>query len=359
VYLVYLAVFLELASRMLLAVGPVYRLIRGRNDDSSRRLEWIRWHRQQTGLGGQYTFDVYDPMRGWAVKPNLRNLPVFEGKTLSSNSRGIRGTVEFSYEPQARRPRLITLGDSYTFGDEVSDNETYSWYVGQMLPGTDVLNLGVHGYGHDQMLMYLEQEGLKYHPNVLLIGYVWFDIYRNLFDFSNYAKPTFTGQPAPHWSNIPVPAPETVLEQEIYRSKAHDLGIMLFGSLAWNLGWYQSRAERLAYAIFDEIVTTGRRNQAIPLFVYLPVLQELLNRDESFTPNERFLLEYCRTRKVACFFLRNRFLEEEEKGVQFNTRSHWFANGHRTAAERIVQYLQENRLLQSAPPLNAPPIAVR
>jgi hypothetical protein len=42
----------------------------------------------------------------------------------------------------------LILGDSFTFGDEVSDNETYSYYLQQMLPHTEVINMGVHGYGH-------------------------------------------------------------------------------------------------------------------------------------------------------------------------------------------------------------------
>ena len=41
--------------------------------------------------------------------------------------------------------RILFLGDSYTFGDNVSDNETYPFYLQQMLPNTEVINMGGMG----------------------------------------------------------------------------------------------------------------------------------------------------------------------------------------------------------------------
>ncbi len=55
----------------------------------------------------------------------------------------------------------MVLADSFTFGDEVSDDETYSSYLQQALPGAENINLGVHGYGHDQMLILLMEDGIK------------------------------------------------------------------------------------------------------------------------------------------------------------------------------------------------------
>jgi len=179
------------------------------------------------------------------------------------------------------------------------------------------------------------------------LGFVWFDIYRNLGAFSNYSKPRFTlrGRQL-ELSNVPVPPPRSFLEGEVYRSKALDLVVILHERLRRASGLSQSRAEKITRAIFDELVATTRRSGAVPIFVYLPVLDEILNPDEALTTNERFLLTYCEERRVPCLFLRQRFLEERRKGAEFNVRSHWFANSHLTAARRIAEYLQENRLLQ-------------
>jgi hypothetical protein len=169
-YSAYLLLVLEVAFRVLLSINPIFNAIKGRDDESSHRLAWIQRHRVPESFGsGLYTFDVYDAVRGWAVKPNLRQFAVFGNKILNSNSKGIRGQVEYSYTRTAGIQRIVTLGDSYTFGDEVSDDETYSYYLERLLPQTEVLNLGVHGYGQDQMLLYMQHDGIKYQPDVVIL----------------------------------------------------------------------------------------------------------------------------------------------------------------------------------------------
>jgi hypothetical protein len=212
----------ELVTRAAFSVDFVFDRLAG-HDEASSRLQWVRG--RQRGRQFVYRFDVHDPLRGWGVQPGLRDLEVFDGKRLSTSSRGLRGAAERAYEKEPGVTRVVLLGDSYTFGDEVSDDETWAHHLERLLPGTEVLNLGVHGYGLDQALVYLREEGVRYRPDVVLLGFVWFDIHRNLFAFTNYAKPTFAvvdGQL--RLGNVPVPHPETVLGREVYRSKALDLG---------------------------------------------------------------------------------------------------------------------------------------
>ena len=87
--------------------------------------------------------------------------------------------------------RVLVFGDSLTFGDEVTDDETYVAHLQTMLPGTEVLNLGVHGYGHDQMLLYLKEVGARYKPDVILLGFTTIDMERNLLGFRDFMKPRF------------------------------------------------------------------------------------------------------------------------------------------------------------------------
>src|SRR5215831_14837554 len=70
-FVVYLLVVLELATRLLLHIGPIFRTVVGRDDSSSGRLLWVRRHSEEGGFAAQYRFDVYDPIRGWAVMPNV------------------------------------------------------------------------------------------------------------------------------------------------------------------------------------------------------------------------------------------------------------------------------------------------
>jgi hypothetical protein len=272
---------------------------------------------------------------------------VFNGKILNSNSRGIRGKNEYEYQRQTGKERILVFGDSYTFGDEVSDDETYSHYLEELLPGTEVLNMGIHGYGHDQMLLYLKEEGFKYNPDIVVVGYVWFDIYRNLFKFNNYSKPKFElrGHTL-RLTNVPVPQPKLFFDHEVYRSKGIDLGIILFEKLRWMFGINQKRSGEITKAVFEEIVAINRKIGAQTVFVYLPVLEELTNMDKSMTKNEQFLFTYCKERRIPCLLLRQRFLEEKSKGAVFNVRSHWFSKEHRIAAQGIMEFLLGNGMVK-------------
>src|SRR5215216_100833 len=256
----------EASARAALSIPPLFRRVKG-TDDSSRRLDFIQRHSRGQAL--TYKFDVYDPVRGWAVAPDIRDMAVFDHKVLNTNSRGIRGTTEYSYARVPGKYRILTLGDSYTFGDEVSDDETFSSVLAKLLPDTEVLNLGVHGYGHDQMLLYFKREGVKYHPDIVILGYVWFDQERNQLAFNDFAKPKFEiTADGLRLRHVPVPTPEAVLVREPFRSKLVDLILMTRARVRGALGWEQGEAQALTWAIFDDLVKTARDSASIPIFIY-------------------------------------------------------------------------------------------
>ena len=49
-------------------------------------------------------------------------------------------------------------------------------YFQELLPQAEVINFGVHGYGHDQMLIFFKEEGVKYKPDVVILGFVYQDL---------------------------------------------------------------------------------------------------------------------------------------------------------------------------------------
>jgi hypothetical protein len=342
-YGVYLLLCFEVGSRLLLSFGPAFRRVRGR-DDSTFRILWIRQH--SSGSDFNYTFHVYHSSRGWALKPAINGMAVFDGKILNSNSKGLRGKTEYEYGRQAGKHRILALGDSFTFGDEVSDDETYAHNLERFLCDTEVLNLGVSGYGHDQMLLYLKQEGVKYQPDVVLVGFVQLDVPRNIFKFFGYAKPKFElhGNEL-RLTNVPILSPEEMRDREFYRLKMLDVGIMLYERLRWRFGFADRESRELTRAILDEIVATVRRAGAIPIFVYLPAGAEIMGRGEGIGPNERPLYNYCQERQLRCLFLSGLFQEAVRKGVKFNRQGHWQANGHAIVAQAIKEYLLDSGLI--------------
>lgn len=351
-YVVFLFVLVEVCARVALSNDRVYYRVKGW-DEASSRLLWVR--RRAAGQRFGYQFDKYHATRGWTLWPGLRDVPVFDGRILNSNSHGLRGRAEYAYQRDPSRHRILIFGDSYTFGDDVSDDETYSQLLEQLLPSTDVLNLGEHGYGHDQMLLYLRDEGVKYRPDVVILGYVRFDTYRNLFTFSSYAKPRFAlDSGALRLTNVPVPEPEAILAREPYRSRAWDLVTMVVERFRWASGANERRMERVSRAILDEMAATARQAGAVPVFVYLPALGEVVDPSPGVTANERFLSTWCAARRARCLFLRRRFAEAAQRGEVFDTVNHWRANGHRLVAAEIRDYLLAEGLL---PPLPGRPVA--
>ncbi len=335
--------------RLAMRSGWLRRQILG-YDNSSYRLQWVVLHRIHLEWTGQYA--IYHPTRGWMLKPNIKDMAVFDRKTLNSNSKGLRGKAEYEYQRTPGRRRVLVLGDSFTFGEEVSDDETYSHLLESALPNTEVLNFGVQGYGHDQMLLYLKEEGVKYHPDIVILGFAYFDIYRNLWTFFAYAKPKFelvSGRL--ELTNVPVPTPDRVLAQEPYRPKVLDLALILRDKLYWTIGRTDTEARNLTAAILDDIVATTRNLGAVPLFVDMPVEKEIDDASDSLTRREQFLDTYCQSRGVACLFLRLRFRREIKRGAKLKNWGHWDPEEHRLAAEQITDFLLSRAGL--APPATA------
>ena len=109
-----------------------------------------------------------DPLLGWHLVPGThRFAPVSAlaqettGTILNGGHRVTRPPVPPITSPH--RPKLIFLGDSFTFGDGLNDNETYPWVVQELLPDFEVLNLAVPGYGTCQVYLQL-LEYSKTHP---------------------------------------------------------------------------------------------------------------------------------------------------------------------------------------------------
>jgi hypothetical protein len=349
-----LAVFMEGGSRLVLSITRLRQRMTG-FDDSSYRLQWIRLHRIHQEWTGKYA--IYHPTRGWTLKPDIKELPVFGKKILNSNSKGLRGKAEYQYERAAGKQRIVVLGDSFTFGEEVSDDETYSRNLQASLPGSEVLNLGVQGYGHDQMLMYLEEEGVKYHPDVVVVGFAYLDIYRNIESFFAYAKPRFElTSEGLQLTNVPVPTPEHVLAEEAYRPKSVDLMMILREKLRWSLGKNEVEAREVSRRLLGQIVATTRSIGATAVFVYLPVYEEIQPLPKSaylltassppVEDREKYLNDFCQEQDVPCLFLRSRFHDEVKKGANFNAPGHWNAQAHNLAAQEIKSFLLRQNLIQ-------------
>jgi hypothetical protein len=335
-------------------VGPF------RENDTASRLLFVRRQSEKSPSEKSpiiyYPFDVYHPTRGWALRPGLSHAKAFDNKTLSSNSRGLRGSSDHAYEKPLGTLRILTFGDSFTFGEEVGDDQTWPYLLEKLLPGSEVINFGVHGYGHDQMLLYLREEGIKYHPDIVILGFLSMDMERNMLSFRDYAKPRFVlngGQLV--LTNTPVPRLEETLAREPWRLKFLDVLTLLRDRYRERFEALELETEmkKLTIALLDEITNTIRTAGAVPIFVYLPAFDEITRPEMDMSDDERFFFSYCRERGVQSIYLQRFFHEKLEQGVHLIDWGHWGPEEHRTAAEGIRAYLFEHSVV----PLSQPPEA--
>jgi hypothetical protein len=116
----------------------------------------------------------------------------------TTNQLGFRGP-EFAVSNQdgrlvATKPegtvRMVFLGDSFTFGEGVRDEDTYPARTAELLqqehpsgsPRFEAYNLGVGGYNTTQELFLFEHLGEKLLPDCVVLGYVLNDAEPPLFD---------------------------------------------------------------------------------------------------------------------------------------------------------------------------------
>jgi lysophospholipase L1-like esterase len=134
----------------------------------------------------------YNPLRDWrmrdfAMRPSVYPDLKYEltpgasgrvwGTDLKINSQGFRGP-EPSSNPSTHR--VIVLGDSIAFGNNLPLEDTFSFQLQQRLfsQGRDleILNFGIGGYDTLQEVSLLEIRGLKYHPDLVVVAYCLNDI---------------------------------------------------------------------------------------------------------------------------------------------------------------------------------------
>ncbi|MDP8221909.1 MAG: SGNH/GDSL hydrolase family protein [Candidatus Lernaella stagnicola] len=121
-----------------------------------------------------------DPHLFWRLRPHANSdLNPEVRDTQSINSRGFRDD-EFDKKKPAGELRIITLGDSCTFGDGVANWESYANVLEELIAKADpsrpvqVINAGVPGYTSYQVRRYLTGELLAYEPDAVIV-YVGFN----------------------------------------------------------------------------------------------------------------------------------------------------------------------------------------
>lgn len=226
----------------------------------------------------------YVPRDGLTIRPRKGNFRI---------STGEHGTRSNGPAPAAERPLTLVVGDSFAFGDDVDDHESWPAVL-QRLAGRRVVNAAVPGFGLDQAVLRAIQLVPAYRPEVVVVSFIPHDVLR--CEMSRWS-----GNPKPHFeleggalryvpADVPVEsAPWRVAKRVLSASVTID-SLFLRGlhGVGPDIVAHHQGAE-VACALMDRLATLGRESGARVVVLAQP--QRPLS-----TPDERALKD----RVLAC-----------------------------------------------------------
>jgi hypothetical protein len=141
----------------------------------------------------------YDPNLGYLPKRGIWSGPF----TATIDENGLRRNGK---APANAAAKVLAVGDSYTFGDDVNDAETWPAHL-EVLLMRPVLNGGVFGYGVDQTVLRAEELLRVYEPETLILCMIADDLKRAELSYRDGWKPYFEVSNGGELElrNVPVP----------------------------------------------------------------------------------------------------------------------------------------------------------
>jgi hypothetical protein len=152
------------------------------------RKHWSqRLERMRKGVGSNGVVNRFSARYGWANVAGGSGQ--HQGLPVSFNAIGARGSKPVGDEPPEGALRLACYGESFTFGSEVGDGDTWPAQLDVDAAGAlEVVNLGVGGWGTDQALMRYRDTRDELAPDVVLMGLLSENIARNV----NRLRPVYS-----------------------------------------------------------------------------------------------------------------------------------------------------------------------
>jgi len=314
------------------------------------------------------TFWRHDPELGWAHRPSrigTFSRPEFS-HGVSINSMGFRDRER---EPArqgfaaagSKTFRIAVLGDSFTWGHGVEDEEVFTRLLEGLLPGVEVWNLGVSAYSTDQELLLLRRMAPVIRPDLVLVMISRNDFEGNLSRAAGaYAKPWFEEE-RPGLLPAGAPAPEPSVWKRaaftIRRRSAFVNGVwwLLEGRVLEGGLSAESRPKqiRITLGLLDLLQRETARAGVRLALAFVPSVAHVYYGDipEVQSVRTEAVEGWAGERGVAFLDLIPAFREAFAASgsmLHYNKDKHWNAAGHRLAATTLASLLRESDLLSAS-----------
>lgn len=135
----------------------------------------------------------YEPKADSIIKPEVI-FPGLENVSYHINKDGFNQYLDISVQKDPRTFRIMTIGDSHTFGQNVNTEENYPSQFQKLLNeklscpeirNFEVLNLGVPGYDFEYTVERFKLRGQKYNPDLV----IWLVVSDNLRRINEQLRP--------------------------------------------------------------------------------------------------------------------------------------------------------------------------
>ena len=270
---------------------------------------------------------LHDETLGW------RNPPNYIGRTydkpLRINSQGLRDR-EYDFEKPDGTTRILVLGDSYTWGFDVANDDIYTEVLertfGEEGKRVEVINAGANGWGTDQEYLFFRDEGVRYEPDIVVLAfYVLNDFNENTVSQQHGHNKPYFRDTALTLGGVPVPKSMEGVAQETTTAGAIEITVAIIEAL-------QSECRKhdmdFVVMIFGTIFRPGDKlmlSYTDPFFEQLAQVPGL----RYFNLDDRFKARGISRRQLTAG----------------NAGAHWNAFGHNAAAQELHAYLREQALV--------------
>ena len=282
----------------------------------------------------------FDSILGWKYKKNLKNILYMDDpkRYLTTNKQGYRNNFDFS---STHKNTIFILGDSFTFGEEVSDNETFSYLLNISFKKRKFYNLGVNAYGYDQMLLTLKRYVEKYQPKSIILSYNFIDLNRAMLSFHDFFKPYFTlenNQLILHTDHIM--SPQKALKNEKFKLKIIDFYYLFQERYFGDYDHYKKTRLDLNEKILYEISRVAKNNNSRLMMFYLPIAWEANDMSSSLLDGEKQMFDFCKKLALECYSSRDEFIRYQKlTGKKMKEDGHWTGEGHKAVFRSIQKVL--------------------
>jgi lysophospholipase L1-like esterase len=245
----------------------------------------------------------------------------------------------------------VVLGDSFTFGLGVTDEETYCQRLEAALGDTEVINLGANGYGTDQQFLMWLRHGVEFAPDLVILAFYLPNMDRNVLRIREFPKPRFyvESDGSLRLGESPTPSIHEFLSR-FHPDRPFLRLIEVIGSVQRRFGASgegESFEEKtlLTRRILEALVTSVRAAGAQICLMVVP--HERGRRYANHDRIEQRLELAGQELAVPVLNLTDSISAAEATvGPMYAENGHWNSGGHALVVELLTAFLEQHQLLR-------------